>query len=501
MISKHIQFNISIILFVFTALPFSGKTQGTEEQAARFFKKGQYLQALPIYEEYSQLYPNTPIYTYYYGVCLTETGNFGNKTRKLLLKVALEDVPVNVLFYIGKNYHAMNDFETALIYYQQFKDVSKSKEQHDVNLRKVMKQCENYQNPFTNEPPDSYLAQYIGDKLADSTSFETNAEETPEKVTISKEPDEIHVPQNIDQHQVIDSTVNVRPEKEETEESESQNTLVNEENIEEILEDIQDTSINFVLTTEIYYSNIKQFRNETAKNHFLKALVNSKKMEQFLKQTEQLRKDYDQTESSDFKKDIANEVIALEKKQLALKTAIEYDFLKAREIEMDFWNDAPPEEFQLLKDENGGKITKPETEQAKASNLAESPPENTDREKLEILDEENTGTLYPENETEPISDESAGAEITYKVQIGAYKSELPETTRILYEKLSVLRKIDQYVNEKGITIYTIGSLSDFENAQKLQEQIRQESIKDAFIVAFKQGKRISLKEALEYTEE
>ena len=95
------------------------------------------------------------------------------------------------------------------------------------------------------------------------------------------------------------------------------------------------------------------------------------------------------------------------------------------------------------------------------------------------------------------NEETEKTQVVFKVQIGAYKSELPQTAKTLYDKISTLRKIEKYTDERGITIYTIGEMTDFEKAKKLQEQIRQESIKDAFIVAFKQGKRISLKEALE----
>ncbi len=89
-------------------------------------------------------------------------------------------------------------------------------------------------------------------------------------------------------------------------------------------------------------------------------------------------------------------------------------------------------------------------------------------------------------------------EIIYKIQIGAFKTELPPVSKALFKKLSVLRKIDNYTDEKGVTFYTIGEVDNFKDAVKLQDQIRKESVKDAFIIIFKDGKKLSFSEAKQY---
>jgi hypothetical protein len=44
-------------------------------------------------------------------------------------------------------------------------------------------------------------------------------------------------------------------------------------------------------------------------------------------------------------------------------------------------------------------------------------------------------------------------------------------------------------------VYTVGELTSFDDAVKLQNQIRQEGVNDAFVVAYLNNKRISLNEA------
>ena len=98
-----------------------------------------------------------------------------------------------------------------------------------------------------------------------------------------------------------------------------------------------------------------------------------------------------------------------------------------------------------------------------------------------------------------VQEEPEVNKIVYRIQIGSFSKGLPEYIDRLYKKLAVLRRIDHYTDEKGITVYTIGEVSNLDDALKLQAQIRQEGVKDAFVVAYNNGKRITLKEARELT--
>ena len=81
--------------------------------------------------------------------------------------------------------------------------------------------------------------------------------------------------------------------------------------------------------------------------------------------------------------------------------------------------------------------------------------------------------------------------IVFKVQIGAYKNiEIPaafmKETQLETEK-----------DGKNVKKYTLGQFKDYWAADKFKKLLWSQGMKDAFIVAYKDGKRIGIKEALE----
>jgi hypothetical protein len=107
--------------------------------------------------------------------------------------------------------------------------------------------------------------------------------------------------------------------------------------------------------------------------------------------------------------------------------------------------------------------------------------------------------FYPEKEAE-IENKQEIDKIIYKIQVGAYSRGVPKYIDRLFRKLSMIRKIDNYTDDHGVTVYTTGQLTNFEDALQMQAQVRQEGVKDAFIVAYKNEVRITLKEAKKLTE-
>ena len=84
--------------------------------------------------------------------------------------------------------------------------------------------------------------------------------------------------------------------------------------------------------------------------------------------------------------------------------------------------------------------------------------------------------------------------IIFKVQIGAFKDEVP--LEIANKFLKVASKgIKNYVDEKGLTIYTVGSFSSYEEASKMKSELVTAELTDAFIVAYNDGNKISVDEA------
>ncbi len=84
--------------------------------------------------------------------------------------------------------------------------------------------------------------------------------------------------------------------------------------------------------------------------------------------------------------------------------------------------------------------------------------------------------------------------VYFRVQVAAIHN--PYFANVYFGEYDLLRdvKVEQL---DGWHKYTVGSESDFENAEQLKMKIRQETpVKHAFVIAYKDGKRISVQEAM-----
>jgi hypothetical protein len=84
--------------------------------------------------------------------------------------------------------------------------------------------------------------------------------------------------------------------------------------------------------------------------------------------------------------------------------------------------------------------------------------------------------------------------VYYKVQIGAFRNDIPQN---LYDQFAPIS--GERLNT-GITRYTAGFFVQFEGAKEVKQQIRAMGYSDAFIVAYRDGKRIPLYEAAAITD-
>ncbi|MBP6414357.1 MAG: N-acetylmuramoyl-L-alanine amidase [Bacteroidia bacterium] len=81
--------------------------------------------------------------------------------------------------------------------------------------------------------------------------------------------------------------------------------------------------------------------------------------------------------------------------------------------------------------------------------------------------------------------------VIYKVQFSSSDKKIPLTSN----QFKQLKGVSEYV-ENGMYKYTVGNFNDFNEAMNLQKEIRTNGFKEAFVVAFKDGKRINMKDAL-----
>lgn len=83
--------------------------------------------------------------------------------------------------------------------------------------------------------------------------------------------------------------------------------------------------------------------------------------------------------------------------------------------------------------------------------------------------------------------------IIYKVQV--YAS--PEELKTSDPKFKPLSKVAVYT-ENGFWKYTVGSETSFKAAKQLQQEVRAKGFADAFVIVFKEGKKLASKEAAPY---
>ncbi|MDP2387060.1 MAG: hypothetical protein Q8M29_11855 [Bacteroidota bacterium] len=86
--------------------------------------------------------------------------------------------------------------------------------------------------------------------------------------------------------------------------------------------------------------------------------------------------------------------------------------------------------------------------------------------------------------------------ITFKVQIGAYKNQVPQNVANNFMKIKTWPIGANQVN--GLYIYTVGSFVDNKSARPLLEEAKANGIADAFITVYKDGKKLYGAEASSY---
>jgi len=85
--------------------------------------------------------------------------------------------------------------------------------------------------------------------------------------------------------------------------------------------------------------------------------------------------------------------------------------------------------------------------------------------------------------------------VTFKVQIGAFKKDVPQELANKYLTVDNIQEI----NYEGLTLLLVGNFENYDEALKYKDQLVNEGVNEAFIVAFNNGKKIPIKEAKEHS--
>jgi len=242
--------------------------------------------------------------------------------------------------------------------------------------------------------------------------------------------------------------------------------------------------IDFHVNAEISYFSFSHFVKIESKKLFIQAWLKEKESKRLSLQTDSLRRIYSNALNNQ-KEAISALILKDEAQTITLNEEIPTLYEQARIIENQYWQSATADEtnrFQLKIKAFRDSLQLANQLQVQKTSLPHK----------EIPD---TIIFYGSKPTpaEIKTEESSG--IVYKIQIGSFKSKVPDSAAKLIKKLSVLRKVENYKDEKGFTIYTTGNLNKYAEAVTLQNQVKQEGMKNAIIEAYQKGKKITVAEA------
>jgi hypothetical protein len=285
------------------------------------------------------------------------------------------------------------------------------------------------------------------------------------------------------QHQFHTSGITQHTFSEDTVQTEisRKDTLVKETSV--IPDNLADTPIDFRVNSDIQYLNFKHFVNNESERMFYQAWLKEAELKKISLQTDSLRKLYAGSVNEE-KDKIAIHILKNEEHATTLNQEIVALSQSVREQEDQYWK----------KKSSTEKIKFQEKVKAYSDSLIQS------KQKLEIENTSKTisDTLIIFQESslkKEVKPETAATDIVYKIQIVAYKVKLPESANTMIKKLSALRKVENYTDEKGVKIYTTGNLKTYQEAFTMQAQVKQEGVKNPIIIAFQKGKKITVDEA------
>ncbi len=154
-----------------------------------------------------------------------------------------------------------------------------------------------------------------------------------------------------------------------------------------------------------------------------------------------------------------------------------------------------PERYQKLVEDNSN-LQKQVSELRGEVEHYRSENQSKDAQIAKLLEEvKEAGNRAPLAETTSSSGNSEQAAkvagIVYKVQIGAFKN------KDLKKYLDNHKNFSGDTDSDGTRKYTLGAFTDYWEADRFKKYLREMGVKDAWIVAYKNGERIPIKDALE----
>ena len=255
-------------------------------------------------------------------------------------------------------------------------------------------------------------------------------------------------------------------------------TLPEKKENESVIPDhLSNVAINFQVNSDIVYLRFDHFVKDESKKMFYQAWLKEKELARISNQTDSLRKVYGNSADSQ-KDEISLSILKNEERSVSLNQEIPVLYQNARDEENRYWQSATADEIARFHE-----IIRL---------LKESDQHLSNKQTAPIIPDT---IIFHDPSQKTVIKTEVPSGIVFKIQVGAYKGKVPDSAVKSIKKLSVIRKVENFKEEKGVTIYSTGNLKSYEEAVTMQSQVKQEGIKNATIVAYQNGKRITIEEA------
>ena len=98
----------------------------------------------------------------------------------------------------------------------------------------------------------------------------------------------------------------------------------------------------------------------------------------------------------------------------------------------------------------------------------------------------------------PVTAVSAVSEpgsVVFRIQLGAFRTPVQSDVYRRWQNLAANKTIEHILNNNGLYVYSIGNFNTFDEAAAMRDLFRKQAVRDAFIVPFSEGVRITFEEA------
>ena len=442
-------------------------------QAIKYFDQNNFQEAEKILGELIIEKPDNLMINYFYGACRTENRHYGQKEVLYLLKGSVGESPLKTDYYLAVQYHAQNRWDDALLYYKMFKVECTDEEAIELKLPEKIQQCTDKINPFVNSEEENEDNEDVAPAPIERPEGDTIAVYAntvyPEADTIST----VSITQ--EDSTVLDSLPLISPPEQASPEKTKPKP--------------QPEPIEFAINGQLTYIDTSNFRTNEGLEAFLGWRESQQKLDSLISEIDHWRSEYAEAKTTSRRNELGQNILEAENSQLALQKQSKQLLNTARSAESNYWNSMPEDELLAFSNEISKQATvlKDEKEETQST---------IDTLVIPVEVFEDIAPVAP-----PVSQEENSDDLIYKIQIGAYSRGLPNYVKKQFDKLSYIRKIENYTDERGVVVYTTGNLTNLEDAVKMQNQVRQEGIEDAFVVPYFNGKRITLSEAKKLEQE